>query len=227
MKIPKMEKIILKLLEEAIILFFLFLIFFICIVTILLIFSEIEININNIRFTSNKVKGRHLKENYEVEIKIYILKLIKILNIQITKSKLEKLKLESKLKDIENKLLRKNIKVDINILETIKQLNLIIKNLDLKVEIGTENAATTSIIFAVISSVIPIILRNKIKDIEKQKINIIPVYTNENLLNIQLDCIFNVKMIHIIYIIYILSKKRRDEKNVRTSNRRSYGYSHE
>ncbi len=207
--------------------FFLFLIFFICIVTILLIFSEIEININNIRFTSNKVKGRHLKENYEVEIKIYILKLIKILNIQITKSKLEKLKLESKLKDIENKLLRKNIKVDINILETIKQLNLIIKNLDLKVEIGTENAATTSIIFAVISSVIPIILRNKIKDIEKQKINIIPVYTNENLLNIQLDCIFNVKMIHIIYIIYILSKKRRDEKNVRTSNRRSYGYSHE
>ena len=207
--------------------FFLFLIFFICIVTILLIFSEIEVNINNIRFTSDKVKGRHLKENYEIEIKIYILKLIKILNIQITKSKLEKLKLESKLKDIENKLLRKNVKVDIDILETIKQLDLIIKNLDLKVEIGTENAATTSIIFAVISSIIPIILRNQIKDIEKQKINIIPVYTNENLLNIQLDCIFNVKMIHIIYIIYILSKKRRDEKNVRTSNRRSYGYSHE
>ena len=207
--------------------FFLFLIFFICIVTILLIFSEIEVNINNIRFTSDKVKGRHLKENYEIEIKIYILKLIKILNIQITKSKLEKLKLESKLKDIENKLLRKNVKVDIDILETIKQLDLIIKNLDLKVEIGTENAATTSIIFAVISSIIPIILRNKIKDIEKQKINIIPVYTNENLLNIQLDCIFNIKMIHIIYIIYILSKKRRDEKNVRTPNRRSYGYSHE
>ena len=207
--------------------FFLFLIFFICIVTILLIFSEIEVNINNIRFTSDKVKGRHLKENYEIEIKIYILKLIKILNIQITKSKLEKLKLESKLKDIENKLLRKNVKVDIDILETIKQLDLIIKNLDLKVEIGTENAATTSIIFAVISSIIPIILRNQIKDIEKQKINIIPVYTNENLLNIQLDCIFNIKMIHIIYIIYILSKKRRDEKNVRTSNRRSYGYSHE
>ena len=207
--------------------FFLFLIFFICIVTILLIFSEIEVNINNIRFTSDKVKGRHLKENYEIEIKIYILKLIKILNIQITKSKLEKLKLESKLKDIENKLLRKNVKVDIDILETIKQLDLIIKNLDLKVEIGTENAATTSIIFAVISSIIPIILRNKIKDIEKQKINIIPVYTNENLLNIQLDCIFNIKMIHIIYIIYILSKKRRDEENVRTSNRRSYGYSHE
>ena len=207
--------------------FFLWLILFTVIAFILIISSDIRINIENIKFTSYKLNKRHIQEDYKIEIKLYVLNVIKILNIKITKDKLEKSRLKSRFKNIETKLLNKDIKMNINILDLLKQLDIDLEKLNFKFQIGTENAAITSIIFGLISSLIPIILQNKIKDIEKQKIEIIPIYTNENILNIELSCIFNIKMIHIIYIIYILNKKRRDEKYVRTSNRRSYGYSYE
>ena len=54
-----------------------------------------------------------------------------------------------------------------------------------------------------------------------------PVY-NTNIINLRLNCIINVKMVHIINIIYIfLNKKGRSDKYERTSNRRSYDYSNE
>lgn len=207
--------------------FFLWIILFVFLFFVLIIFSKIKISIENIKFTTYKLNSRHLQENYKVEIKLYILNVIRILKIKITKEKLEKLKIKSKFKNIETKLLSKNIKMDINILDVFKQLDIDLEKIDFKFQVGTENAAFTSILFGVISSFIPIVLRKQISNIEEQKIEITPIYTNENLLNIELSCIFNLKMIHIIYIIYILSKKRRDEKYVRTSNRRSYGYSYE
>lgn len=206
-----------------------FLLLFLILITllILVIFSKIEINVRNIRFTSYKVQERHLQEDYNIEVKLYVLKFLRILKINITKEKLEKLKLENKIKKLEKKLILKDVKFDVNVFDVLKNLKIIFEELNLKVEIGTENSALTSIIFGIISGIIPIMLRNQIKNIEKQKIDIKPVYLNENLLNIELNCIFNIKMIHIIYVMYILNKKRRDEKYVRTSNRRSYGYSYE
>lgn len=206
-----------------------FLLLFLILITllILVIFSKIEINVRNIRFTSYKVQERHLQEDYNIEVKLYVLKFLRILKINITKEKLEKLKLENKIKKLEKKLILKDVKFDVNVFDLLKNLKIIFEELNLKVEIGTENSALTSIIFGIISGIIPIMLRNQIKNIEKQKIDIKPVYLNENLLNIELNCIFNIKMIHIIYVMYILNKKRRDEKYVRTSNRRSYGYSYE
>ena len=111
----------------------------------------------------------------------------------------------------------------------LKNLKIIFEELNLKVEIGTENSALTSIIFGIVSGIIPFVLRNQIKNIEKQKIDIKPIYLNQNLLNIELNCIFNIKMIHIINIIYVLIKGRGKEwKNERTtSNRRAYGHSYE
>ncbi len=207
--------------------FFLLLIIVLLTLLLLIAFSRIKINIKNIKFTSYKVEERHLQENYDIEVKLYVLKFLRILKINITKEKLEKLKLENKIKKLEKKLILKDVKFDVNVFDVLKNLKIIFEELNLKVEIGTENSALTSIIFGIISGIIPIMLRNQIKNIEKQKIDIKPIYLNQNLLNIELNCIFNIKMIHIIYVMYILNKKRRDEKYVRTSNRRSYGYSYE
>lgn len=207
--------------------FFLVLILIILTVLILIVFSRIKIDVKNVKFTSYKVEERHLQEDYNIEIKLYVLKFLRILKINITKEKLEKLKLENKIKKLEKKLILKDVKFDVNVFDVLKKLKIIFEELNLKVEIGTENSALTSIIFGIISGIIPIMLRNQIKNIEKQKIDIKPIYLNQNLLNIELNCIFNIKMIHIIYVMYILNKKRRDEKYVRTSNRRSYGYSYE
>lgn len=207
--------------------FFLLLIIVLLTLLLLIAFSRIKINIKNIKFTSYKVEERHLQEDYDVKVKLYVLKFLRILKINITKEKLEKLKLENKIKKLEKKLILKDVKFDINVFDVLKNLKIIFEELNLKVEIGTENSALTSIIFGIVSGIIPFVLRNQIKNIEKQKIDIKPIYLNQNLLNIELNCIFNIKMIHIIYVMYILNKKRRDEKYVRTSNRRSYGYSYE
>ncbi len=207
--------------------FFLLLIIVLLTLLFLIAFSRIKINIKNIKFTSYKVEERHLQEDYDVEVKLYVLKFLRILKINITKEKLEKLRLENKIKKLEKKLILKDVKFDVNVFDVLKNLKIIFEELNLKVEIGTENSALTSIIFGIVSGIIPFVLRNQIKNIEKQKIDIKPIYLNQNLLNIELNCIFNIKMIHIIYVMYILNKKRRDEKYVRTSNRRSYGYSYE
>ncbi|MCI9064069.1 MAG: DUF2953 domain-containing protein [Clostridia bacterium] len=92
---------------------------------------------------------------------------------------------------------------------------------------GTEEASLTAILIGLMSSILGIALRNKIQNQDKIKFYTIPVYQDKNFLKIHFNSIFRINMIHIIYIIYILKKKRRVEKNGRTSNRRSYAYSNE
>ena len=107
--------------------------------------------------------------------------------------------------------------------------NDLVKKIDMNINIGTENAATTSIIVPVISTIISIYFRNKIKDMKNQKFNISPVYINKNLISIDLKGIFELRLRHIISIIliYMLSVGKGVSKNDRTSHRRSYGYSYE
>jgi len=112
-------------------------------------------------------------------------------------------------------------------IKAFKSLNINIENINLKIEMGTENAALTAIIVPVISTVLSIILSRKIKREQNQKFEIKPIYINQNLINIMFSGIFEIKMIHIINIIYILNKKEGVGKNERTSNRRTYDYGYE
>ena len=59
---------------------------------------------------------------------------------------------------------------------------------------------------------------------KKQSFQIKPIYNNQNILNIALSGIFQIKMIHIINIIYILNKKEGVKNYERTSNRRAYWF---
>ena len=71
------------------------------------------------------------------------------------------------------------------------------------------------------------IFYKKVENYKNQNFTIKPIYINQNLINILIDGIFEIKMIHIINIIYILNKKEGVKKYERTSNRRSYDYSYE
>ena len=63
---------------------------------------------------------------------------------------------------------------------------------------------------------------------EKYEYKIKPIFGKQNFLKICIDCIINLKMVHIINIIYILKKKRSVNKyDKRTSDRRAYAYSNE
>ena len=61
----------------------------------------------------------------------------------------------------------------------------------------------------------------------RQKFSIQPIYVNQNLINVDFSGIFQIKMIHIINTICMINKKRKGDKNERTSNRRFYDYGYE
>lgn len=192
---------------------------------LLIIFSKIKIEVVNFKFSSEW--KRHINKDYKVIIKLCILNKIPILKINITKTRLEKLKLKDKIKDIDFKVIQDNKKFDKKLVKAIKKSNIDINYINLNVELGTENACLTSIIVPAISTFLAILFRKKVKQFENQTFIIKPVYINQNLINIILSGIFEIKMIHIINIIYVLNRKEGVKKYGRTSNRRSYDYGYE
>ena len=100
---------------------------------------------------------------------------------------------------------------------------------NLYIEIGTENAGLTSIIVPAISTIISIILRKKVKKVKKQKFIVQPIFQNRNLVNLSFTGIFEIKISHIINIIYRFYKKEKEgvKEYERTSNRGAYDYSYE
>ena len=199
--------------------------FVILIIILLLIFSKIRIQIENFRFSS--IIDRHINEDYKIIIQLCILGKIPIVQIKITRTKLEKLKIKEKMKKVDINALKNNKEFDKKILKAIKETKILINRMNLKIELGTEDAVLTSIIIPIISTLITFLLRNRIKEYKCQTFIIQPIYINQNLINIAFSGIFEIKMIHIINIIYILNKKEREDKNERTSNRGAYDYSYE
>lgn len=112
-------------------------------------------------------------------------------------------------------------------LKIIKCLNVKIERLNLKINVGIEDASLTSYTVAIISSLLSIILPHLVKkeDTKKIKYEVNPVY-NTFTFNLNLDSIISLKIVHIIYVIYNLVKKGSN-KDDRTSNRRPYANSYE
>lgn len=200
-------------------------IFVLILIIVLLVFSRMRIEVINFKFSSQT--KRHINKDYKVIIKLCILKKIPILKVNITKTKLEKMKIKEKIKNIDFKIIQNKNKFDKNAIKAIKKSNININKINLNLEIGTENATLTSVIVPAISTILAILLSRKIENPKNQLFIIQPVYINQNLINIVFSGIFEMKMIHIINIIYILNRKKGVNKHERTSNRRSYDYSYE
>ena len=97
----------------------------------------------------------------------------------------------------------------------MKDLQIVIIKANLNISLGTEDAATTAISVGVLASILGIILK-------KQKFEIMPIYQNKNILNIKLNCIFRIDLIHYIYKTIL---KGRDKNERQSSNRRAYANS--
>lgn len=196
-------------------------------IIIVLIFSKIQVEIENFRLNLPKNKNKILNDTFLFKIKLVIFGTLPIINLKINREKLKKL---------ENNLKDKKIKLDINKIgkqitkENIndaKKLQMHIEKIKLKINFGTENTILTSFIVPIISTIWSIVLTKKRVKEEKQRLEINPIYNKGNLVNIVFEGIFEIKMIHIIKVICAKIKKRRVEKYERTSNRRSYDYSYE
>lgn len=207
-------------------------VFLLCLLTILLIVliitiiiakAKISIEVKNLKIKANK--KMYISDNYKIIFKIIILNKIPILKFNLNNEKLvlERNKRINKKGLKEESFLKNKIKKEI--LKHFSDIQ--VNKLNLKIKIGTENAFFTSMIIPIISSIISIILMKKITNAEKQKYIVEPIYLNQNILEILISGIFEMKMMHIINIIYVLNKERKVNKHERTSNRRSYDYGYE
>lgn len=205
--------------------------FIILIIIVMIITTKIKISFSNFKInTQNKEK---LDKNYKIETIIYTFSKIPIAKIKITNEKIQQIKKNTRIKEIlkkqETKLIENRKDIDIDIIKSIKNVKVEIQEIKLKIKIGTENATMTAFIIPILSTFIAAILSKTIKKYNnKQTFEITPIYINQNLINIEFSGIIEIKMIHIINTICIVNKKKRKgDKNERTSDRRTYDYSYE
>ena len=206
---------------------FLFLLLIVTILLIITFFSKIRIDVKKIEICSENKK--HINPNYYLQLSWIILNKISIIKIKIDKKSVKNFKLKEKFTDIEIKMWERKEKIDKETIDIIKKIDFTIKKLKLKINVGTENSVVTALLIPIISTLISLLLRNKIKTKEEQTYIVQPIYIDKNYLNIVISGIFDIKMRHIINVIYLLLRKNKKgvKKYERTSNRRSYDYSYE
>lgn len=221
----------------------------------IIIFSIVIILNSSFKLSVNKlIIDTEIKQyDYEFKFGLYFINKIRIIGFKINKKRVEKIKKEiKKLEDSKNlkiiskidtskifskleKRLKEQIKKnDINILKIIKVIfiNLKLQTLKYKMnlQLGIEDVALNSILIVMISTIVSIILKQTVKNIKNYNnyfYKISPVYGKGNIFKLSLNCIINLKLVHIINIIYLVNKEGRCDKYVRKSNRRSYDYCHE
>ena len=204
--------------------------FIFLIIILIIITTKIKIEIQNLKFST--ITKPHLNNKYQIKIKIYTFGILPIFNIKINNKTINKI---LKSKTIEEKINKEKIKlitdkanIDKELITSLKNIKTEIKEINLKISIGTENASLTAFVIPVISTFIATFFSKQInKYNNKQSFLVTPVYIDQNLINIEGSGIFEIKMIHIINTICIVNKKRKGDKNERTSNRRSYDYGYE
>ena len=150
--------------------------------------------------------------SFKSYLKIYVLKSILIAKIDLTKKR------------------KKYIKNKTNLIKEIyfvlKDVKLNLKKLDFKIDISTTDCILTSYTVFILSNIIAFFIKftNVKINLKNFKYMINPLYVNQKILNIKLDCIITTNLVHIISILYKnLKKWRCDVDGNETSNRWSYG----
>lgn len=199
-----------------------FIILAIILVLLNLFFSiNVKLEIKNFKIVLPKNQNKITNKNNKVSLKIYVLKKIKIAEIDLKKIDLKSDKVKKRIQKQfdENKLKLDTIKL-------LNKVNYIIEKLDLKVYIGTEDPSITAIGVGVGYIIVSNFIGGKTISNKNIDYKIFPIYQNKNIFKLELDSIITFKMENIIDIIKLL-KKGRVDKNDRASNRRAYAYSNE
>lgn len=164
-------------------------------------------------------------KNYKIKLSFYLFEKIKLFSFKLNSERARKMYSKMNIEKFDIEKGRKLLTIkNINIL---KKLNTRLDYLDLELDLGLEDAIFTTelitLISTVISNILPHIISKYIPN--KYRYKIMPIYINKNAYYIKLNCIFQLKIVHIINIIYIYLKKGKSDKNEWTSNRRFDDYS--
>lgn len=192
---------------------------------IMLIFSSFKLIVTNLEINNSNNK---IMPIYELKIAFYLLGKIKLFSFKInnnkTKKILEKDFIKQKIENIKIKShekSKKQKKFQIKILKQfIKKLEL--ESINLLIYVDTKNVILTSYFVAIISSIIPNILKENIKNFDGKHhiFKITPLYKNQNYIYIKLNCIINIKIVHIMSMYKLGNKYKGGKKYERSPYRR-------
>lgn len=208
-------------------------------IVVILVLSTIKIKLEDF-YLSNEDTGKQIIKNYKIGIGLYFFNKIKYLGINLDKEKIEKMrntKLYNKMankvilkgkENLKNIMKEKNIKIDKEIIKLIKEADIKVSDFKLNLKIGTEDVILTSFLIAIVSIIISIVLSKSMDKYDEKKFKylITPIYSNKNMIIIDLNCILYIKLVNIINILFELLGKRSDNSE-RASNRRIDDYCNE
>ena len=194
-------------------------------IIILIIASTLHIQIKNLSVSNMEPKNTN---EYAIIFSLYLGNKIKWIWFRLNDKKVRKMYSKIQLEKLDFKKFRKDFKV--KDLKELPKLQPKISYLNLDANLGVISPITTSFLVTTIASIISIALSYLAKSLKKERYvyNIKPLYYNKNLYKINLNCIIEIKMVHIINIIFVLIKKgRKKNEQSTTSNRKPYAYSYE
>lgn len=167
--------------------FFLFILVIFTILIIAIHTSKIGIDIKNLIIDTDAEEK--INEDGKIYVYLLLFNKIKLFRKNVRNILMKDVKFETSDFDIK---IFKNKDIKINYLELIQNINIDIKNIDLNVKIGTEDAGVTAILVGIFAGILGIIIK-------KPKYQILPIYANRNLLKINLNGIFTIYLMHYIY----------------------------
>lgn len=167
--------------------FFLFILVIFTILIIAIHTSKIGIDIKNLIIDTDAEEK--INEDGKIYVYLLLFNKIKLFRKNVRNIPMKDVKFETSDFDIK---IFKNKDVKINYLELIQNINIDIKNIDLNVNIGTEDAGITAILVGILAGILGIIIK-------KPRYQILPIYANRNLLKINLNGIFTIYLMHYIY----------------------------
>jgi len=191
-------------------------IFLISFITFVIALSYVEIEVKKFKFNSNYKKDKRV-EDYLIYMRFKFLNKITWMKLEYKKTKKHKI--------FNHKMINKVIDFkDVLRIKYLKILNPRVQKIDLNLKVDVLDTVTTSLGVGIVSAVLSIILVNRIDNYNSKDYNyrITPIYGEKPQIIITLNCIFTVKMVHIINIVYMLFKKRSVKYDERTSDRRTY-----
>ena len=167
--------------------FFLFILVIFTILIIAIHTSKIGIDIENLIIDTDAEEK--INEDGKIYVYLLLFNKIKLFRKNVRNISMKDVKFEASDFDIK---IFKNKDIKINYFELIRNINIDIKNIDLNVKIGTEDAGVTAILVGIFAGILGIIIK-------KPKYQILPIYANRNLLKINLNGIFTIYLMHYIY----------------------------
>ena len=128
--------------------------FIFLIIILIIITTKIKIEIQNLKFST--ITKPHLNNKYQIKIKIYTFGTLPIFNIKINNKKINKIlknqKVKEKIKEEQTKIIENKANIDKELITSLKNIRTEIKEINLKISIGTENASLTAFVIPVIST---------------------------------------------------------------------------